>query len=69
MQPTPLWKVCSMGQTLQLPSRTARPKGWKMGLHQETEGEGCEAALMAWWRPRIWRMKMEIRRRVEARAM
>ncbi len=69
MQPTPLEKVCRIGQTLQLPSSTATPKGWKMGLHQDTVGADCLAALAAWWRPRNWRAKMDIRRRVDIKAM
>ena len=69
MQPTPLEKVCRIGQTLQLPSSTATPKGWKMGLHQDTEGVGCLAAFIAWWRPRNWRVKTKIRRREDMKAM
>lgn len=69
MQPTPFAKVCRIGQTLQLPSSTATPKGWKIGLHQDTDGADCFAAFMAWWRPRNWRMKMEIRRRNDMRAI
>ena len=63
MQPMPLAKFCPMAQSPHCPSRTARPKGWKIGEHQDTNGVGRWLAEEAWERPRIWRMRTARRRR------